>query len=331
MPEVVVFGDINVDVLMPISSFPVSGEDAMASSITVCQGGSGANTSIVLSKLGVSVQMIGRTGSDYWGKIARQSLQDCGIDLRAVSRDPKLSTGLIFIPVTENGERTLFSFRGANASITPENIKSEAIKAEHFLHLSGYTFLRSPQREATWRLVEMAQQTGARISLDSGIAPVNQANPELVKLLPLLSTLILGVTEAKSLTGAETKDGAVQALIESGVNLVGLKLGSEGCLIANSDGEIHVPPFPVQVIDTTGAGDAFSAGMIYSQLKSLPLPCAGILANALGGLATTVLGGGWFFPHSAAVIRFIEQNADSFPYPGSQALFASILNVLREV
>ena len=324
-----VFGDINVDVLMPVACYPESGEDAMASSLTIRQGGSGANTAIVLSKLGLPVQMVGRTGDDHWGEIARQSLQKFGVDTRAVSRDPELSTGLIFIPVAESGERTLFSYRGANASIAVDHIQSALIEPGHFLHLSGYAFLRSPQREAAWRLVELARQAGARISLDSGIAPAVQAQPELVKLLPQLNLLVLGTPEAKSLTGAITQDEAIQALLELGVDLVGLKLGSRGCLIANSDHSIILPSFPVQAVDTTGAGDAFSASLIYSQLKSFNLPCAGIFANALGGLATTVIGGGGAFPDISAVIHFLGQNAASYPYSGSQALFNDILSALR--
>jgi ribokinase len=329
MADVTVFGDINVDVLMPVACYPESGEDAMASSLTIRQGGSGANTAIVLSKLGLPVQMVGRTGDDQWGEIARQSLLEFGVDARAVSRDPLISTGLIFIPVAESGERTLFSYRGANASIAVDHIQSALIEPVRFLHLSGYIFLRSPQREAAWRLVELARQAEARISLDSGIAPAAQAQSELVKLLPQLSLLVLGVPEAKSLTGAITQDEAVQALLELGVDLVGLKLGSHGCLIADSDRSIILPPFPVQAVDTTGAGDAFSAGLIYSQLKSFNLACAGIFANALGGLATTVLGGGGAFPGISAVIRFLGQNTAAYPYPGSQELIGDILNALR--
>jgi ribokinase len=273
--------------------------------------------------------MIGRTGFDRWGEIARQSLYEFGVDTSAVSRDPDISTGLIFIPVMESGERTLFSYRGANASITVDHIKSSFIEPGQFLHLSGYTFLRSPQKEAAWRLVELARKSGARISLDSGIAPAEQAQPELLKLLPQLNILILGTPEAKILTGAGTQDEAVKELLESGVNMVGLKLGSRGCLIADMDRTIKIPYFPVKTIDTTGAGDAFSAGLIFSQLKLLDLPSAGIFANALGGLATTVLGGGGAFPDSSVVIKFLEQNVSSYPFPGAQDLFREILAKLR--
>ena len=112
------FGDINVDVLMSISSYPQPGEDATAAKVVFRPGGSAANTALALTKLGVKTNMIGRTGDDTWADIALEPLAKAGVDIHYVRRDPEKPTGLIFIPVTGSGERTMFSYRGANLMIS---------------------------------------------------------------------------------------------------------------------------------------------------------------------------------------------------------------------
>ncbi len=328
MVDVVVFGDINADVLMSIPDYPASGSDALASQVSLSQGGSAANSAVVLAKLGLQIGMIGRTGNDHWAQVARAPLGDFGVDMRSVSTDQDTGTGLIFIPVTTSGERTLFSYRGANTRIKPEDIDPNLISSAHVLHLSGYNFLFSPQKETAWWAVETARENNTRLSLDSGEAPVYQAKSELQRLLPMLDLLVLGEQEALLLSGVDSIDAALGSLLDLGVRVIGLKLGRAGCRLADQYQTITIPSFDVPSIDSTGAGDAFSAGLIYSYLNKFNLPAAGLFANALGGLATTVWGGGSAFPSRVQVIKFLKEQSVSFPLPNSSAAFKEILAAL---
>jgi ribokinase len=292
LKKVTVFGDINVDVLMSISSYPQPGEDATAAKVVLHPGGSAANTALALTRLGVKTIMIGRTGDDNWADIALEPLAKVGVDIHSVQRDPDNPTGLIFIPVTDKGERTMFSYRGANLRISASDIEPQALANSSILHLSGYNFLVSPQKEASYRAVELAQDMGIDLSMDVGTVPAAQAKSELERILPLLNLVILGSDEAGDLLSSQTPEEAIAALLELGVSMVAFKLGQDGCIVADRAGTYRLPAFEVETVDTTGAGDAFCAGILFARLHGLSVPAAGLLANALGGLATTVWGGG---------------------------------------
>ena len=300
------FGDINVDVLMSISSYPQPGEDATAAEVVLRPGGSAANTAVALTKLGVETSMIGCTGDDAWADIALEPLAKAGVDIHNVRRDPGKSTGLIFIPVTPNGERTMFSYRGANPRISASEIEPQTLANSSILHLSGYNFLVSPQKDASYRAVELAQDMGIDLSMDIGTAPAAQAKDELERILPLLNLVILGSDEAGDLLSSQTPEEAISALLERGVSMVAYKLGQDGCIVADHTSTHRLPAFEVETIDTTGAGDAFCAGMLFARLHDLSLPAAGLLANALGGLATTVWGGGGDIPERGKVLNFLR-------------------------
>lgn len=314
--SVTLFGDINVDVLMSIPSYPPPGGDAMATGLILRPGGSVANTAIVLAKLGVQVRLIGRTGNDRWADIALAPLLEYNVDVSAVRRDAGESTGLIFIPVTPDGERTMFSYRGANVRIPPQEIVPELLQGSRILHISGYNFLETPQRTSTWRAIDLAQQAGIPLSLDVGVEPALRARAEIESLLPSVSILSLGMDEASPLFNVDSPEEAAQSALERGVLAAAIKLGSQGCLLADHDRVFRQPAFPVQVVDTTGAGDAFCAGLLFAYLRRLDLPVAATIANASGALATAAIGGGPVLPGRDQLIHFLQsqENLKAEPY-----------------
>lgn len=304
--EIVVLGDINIDVVLSVSDYPQPGSDALAARIATRAGGSAANTAIVLAKLGVAVKMIGRVGDDTWGDLTLRALAESGVDVSKVQRDTNLATGLFVIPVTPDGERTMLGYRGANARTDPSPIEPGLFTDVRCLHVSGYALLESPQREAAWRAIDLADRSGAAISLDAGLYPVTVLRDEVRAALPRLSIGVLGMDEARLLVDAETPEEAAAQLVVQGVQLVGLKLGARGCVLADGSRVCRLPAFAALTIDTTGAGDAFSAGLIWGRLRGLSLPAMGVLANALGGLATSVPGSGPALPGRAEAIALLR-------------------------
>jgi ribokinase len=308
MAEAVVIGDINVDVLVSIPAYPRPGGDALAERIVTRAGGSAANTAIALSKLGISTKMIGRVGRDVWADIALPSLVECGVDVADVRRDEHASTGLFFIAITPDGERTMFGLRGANARTDPASVIPGVLDGARLLHVSGYALLEPPQRDAALRLIDLAVQRGVAVSLDIGVQPALAAPDVIRRLLPRLSLCVLGMDEARALSGIDAPADAAAALVDRGVKVVGLKLGAQGCLAADASRVEHLPAFEVAVVDTTGAGDAFSAGMIFGWLRGSGLPATGTLANVLGALATTAWGAGPAMPGRADALNLLREH-----------------------
>jgi ribokinase len=112
--------------------------------------------------------------------------------------------------------------------------------------------------------------------MDTALLPALSVPEQIRPVLPSLAMCVLGAEEARTLAGVETLDQAARALVEAGVGVVGLKLGAEGCLLADREKVQRIPPFPAQAVDSTGAGDAFSAGLVYGRLYGLSPPASGI-------------------------------------------------------
>jgi ribokinase len=269
--RVVLLGDINSDVFLNVPAYPSPGGDALVYEMMVWTGGSVTNTAVVLARLGLQTCLISRTGADPWAEAALEALHKEGVDLSHVKRDPRAGTGLIFIPVTPDGERTMFSYRGANVLLEAAELDEQVFAGADLLHLSGYSFLKSPQKEAARRAIDFIKSHSGKVALDLGVEPAFALRDELRPLLPQLDLLVLGPKEAQALSGKPDSHAALDALLSSGVKLIGLKLGKEGCLLADPQEQVRLPGLAVPVVDTTGAGDAFSAGLIFGKLTGMSM------------------------------------------------------------
>jgi ribokinase len=284
------FGDINIDNTFMLSEFPAPGRDGYADHIEMNIGGTVCNSALVMQGLGQPTSVLGSVGDDIWSRFIFEELDKANVDSSHVVIKPNTHTGLIFIAVTPNGERTMLSHRGANTAIQPEDLDQDILDDACWLELSGYVFLKDPQRETAWKLVEMAGERNIPISMDTGLDPVILAPDSIREVLPYLSVLITGGAEAERLTHFDEYQSQINALLALGPAQVAIKLGHEGAVLGLADGIVYSPAFPVKVLDTTGAGDAFSSGLLYGNLHNFSPNGSLLLANAMGGLATTVYG-----------------------------------------
>jgi ribokinase len=306
MPQVVTLGDINVDIIAFIPSYPSPGGDGLAERVEVHSGGSAANTATTLASFGVDVGIIGRVGRGVFAAQALASLAGAGVDLSCIQLDDEVITGMMFIPVTPDGERTMFGYRGANTRLAAALLDEGYIAQADVFHLSGYALLSEPQRSAARRAVEMARRMGVAISLDVGLETAARATEEVKALLPLVDLIFPSQAEAEHLTGNNDMGEAVGALLEYGMETVALKLGDQGCIVGSdhclarspdrSREIFSVPTFAVEVQDTTGAGDSFNAGFILGRLWGLGVRESAVLANALGALEASATGAGDALP-----------------------------------
>jgi ribokinase len=307
MADVVTLGDINVDIIARVPYYPPLGSDSLAERANVRAGGSAANTATVLSKFGLSVGIIARVGEDIFANYALADLRDAGVSLFCVQRDAEAMTGLVFAAVTPDGERTFFSCRGANARTEPELVHQDIIRQAQVLHVSGYAFVESPQRDAAHEAIRVAHQAGVPVTVDVGVEVMTTVREEIVAMLSMASMVYPNRAAAEWLTGRRSAQAAVEALLNYGPAVVGLKLRDQGCLIGSAAGLLRVPAFTVDAVDDTGAGDSFNAGLILGLLGGLSLRESGLLANALGALATTVIGAGISLPDGDSALSFLQK------------------------
>jgi len=328
VPQVVTLGDINLDIIAHISYYPPSGGDGLAQQASMHSGGSAANTAIALARLGVETGLIGRVGKDPMAEWALAELAEAGVELSAIQRDEEAMTGMMFIAVTPDGERTMFGYRGANARTSPALLDESYIASASLLHLSGYALLEEPQRDAALLALEMAHRAGLAVSLDLGLEATLKRTEEVRDLLPQIDLLLLTLAEAERLTGCRDAEEAAKRLLSCGAKAVALKLGERGCLISSEEGNLPVPAFSVEVKDTTGAGDAFDAGLIFGRLKGLGWRESAVLANALGALAASVEGAGGSLPGRREVCAFLEEHEGDPSWQGWRRELRCLLDLL---
>jgi ribokinase len=308
MPDVVALGDLNVDIIAQFPSYPAEGQDALATSTEFHCGGSAANTAMALARMGFDVNLIARVGPDPLATKALQGLAESGILPVGLQRDATVATGLMYVVVTANGERTILGDRGANACTDPHQVPEAIIRDARFFHLSGYALLADPQRSAALLALEMACRHGLTVSLDPGLSVSQSALDEMRALLSVVDILLPNLTEAQMLAGVGDSRACVRSLLEAGAKLVVLKLGREGCLVGSQLGLVHVPGFRVRARDTTGAGDYFAAGFVAGFLGTLSWPAAALLGNAMGAAAVVRAGAGTSVPGAQEILDLVLQS-----------------------
>ncbi len=309
MPDIIVIGDINVDVNLTIPAYPVPGHEAVATSIQMQTGGSAVNTAIALANMDMDVGFIGRVGQDVLAGRVLDDLKATGVDCSHVQVDSKVNTGLIFIVVTGDGERTMFGARGANAFTEATAIDPNYFLHCRWLHLSGYSFLSYHQHKAILTALDLAENSpNTRISLDTGTEPALRARSQIMEVLPRLDVIFPNEAELTLLGGGRPIDESLDYLLDGRVKAVVAKFGGQGSILATGDRRVKLPAFNIEVKDTTGAGDSFAAGVVLGRLVGLNWEASVALGNVLGGLVTTQEGAAAHSINRNIVTRLVEKH-----------------------
>lgn len=311
MPEVVALGDINVDIIAHFPSYPAKGGDALASSTEFHCGGSAANTARALAWMGFEVSLISRVGPDPLATRVLDNLSVVGVLPTGLQHDPDVATGLMYIVVTPDGERTMLGHRGANVHTDPNQISETDIRSARLFHLSGYALLGEPQRSAALLALEMACRHELIVTLDPGMSVPQAALQEMHALLPVVDIVLPNLPEAQRLTGQTAPEDCAEWLLDSGTRAVALKLGRDGCLVRSGAETLWVPGFSIEACDSTGAGDHFAAGIIAGFLRSLDWHSAAVLANAMGALAAGRAGAGTSLPKAQEVLDLLHRQVQA--------------------
>ena len=317
---ILVLGDANADLSVAIPRFPAEGDDSQITALGWGSGGGATNVAAALALLGAPVRLLARIGRDPAAEIALRVARAAGADLAAVQIDEALATGLCFAAVSPGGERTFFSYRGANVNFEFDPDQAGQLEGARWLHISGYSLLEGRQRTATLALIDAAGARDIPISLDVCLPQLRAWRDETIALLPRLRVLFTNAPELAVLTAqsAKREDAsdqlsaiealAVELLLHQGVGTVAVKLGSRGCLIASTGTHHHAPAFAVDTVDTNGCGDAFVAGYLFAHLRGASVEHCATLANAIGALKATRLGAAEALPDRAMLRAFLKEH-----------------------
>ncbi|MEM0357477.1 MAG: carbohydrate kinase family protein [Candidatus Bathyarchaeia archaeon] len=285
--DVIGFGALNVDKLYKVNKIAGPEEEGFIISCEESCGGSAANTIVGLAKLGCKVGFIGKVANDREGKMLLKDFRMEGVNTKGIIKAKTGRSGVVMGFVDQKGERALYVDPGVNDTIRFEEIDLDYASKTKFLHLTS--FVGEESFESQKKLVESLPEQ-VKVSLDPGEL---YARKGLQKLKPIISRCFVLMPNAKELaimTGEEDYVAGAKTLLDAGVKIVAVKLGSRGCYVTNGRENHHIEAFKVKVVDTTGAGDAFCAGFLYGLINNKSLKDCGRLGNFVASRCITKMG-----------------------------------------
>jgi ribokinase len=299
---ILVFGSLNVDLVVPVPRLPVAGETVLGENYRIVAGGKGANQALAARRAGAEVRMVGAVGRDAFASIALHDLTEAGVDIDGVAQ-VDAPTGAALIGVDDEGQNQIIVASGANRLARADQVEDRWLQPPGLLLLQ----MEVPEAE-NWALLKRARAAGLSTLLN--VAP---ARPVPASILPLIDWLIVNEVEALAIAasaGYRTEDAraAGERLAGAGTATL-ITLGAAGAVAFVQGKAWEIGALPIRPVDTTGAGDAFVGAFAAALDSGLCLPHAMAWASAAGGLACTVAGAQPSLPMRAAILARAEDIA----------------------
>lgn len=281
MSKICVVGSMNTDMVIAAEKMPVIGQTVRGSGFMTAEGGKGANQAVAAKRLGAEVAMVGASGDDIFGKRMRQGLEKEGIDCRCVRTVESCPSGIAVICVVD-GNNFIVIDSGANSEVV---IDGEAEKA---IAESDMTVIQLEIPEDTvYSAIRTAHKNGVRVLLNP--APARLIDSSILKLIDIITP---NETEAEFLTGIKINglDDAKEAAVflnNKGIPLAVITLGGSGCVFGTEGKTFHVPATDDKPVDTTAAGDCFSAALAVGLCEKMTVEDAVMFATRASGITIT--------------------------------------------
>jgi sugar/nucleoside kinase (ribokinase family) len=291
-PRVLCVGILVADIFVPpLKRLPRAGELLASPDFLIQSGGCAANVAVDLSRLGVEAAVCGRVGDDLFGTYVEQALAARGIDARGVLLTRGIGTSkTIILPVTGEDRRFVHSF-GANAALTAADIDDELLEHAEVLYLGGYLILPGLREQELVPRLEAARARGTLVVLDVAAPSGRGASMDAVTtLLPHADYFVPNVDEARALTRLDDPREQAERFVGHGANRVMIKLGDRGVFVHDGTRAFELAAPSVSVVEPSGAGDAFAAGLIVALLEEWELEPAARYASVIGASACRALG-----------------------------------------
>jgi ribokinase len=283
--DVVCFGALNVDRLYKVNRIAEAEGESEIQEYVESPGGSAANAAVGLARLGVRTGFVGKVAAGRDGDYLLDAFRREGVDTGGIIITKSGRCGSVTGFVDQKGQRALYLDPGVNSALRFDEINSEYVAGAKYLHLSS--FASGVPLRAQIKLADKFPEVA--VTLDPGMIYARKGLASLRPLVKKCFAVLPNEGELKLLTGKGCPEGA-EELLDEGVKVVAVKLGERGCYVTNGKEGHHIEPYKVNVVDTTGAGDAFCAGFIYGLLNRKPLKECGKIGNYVASRVLTEMG-----------------------------------------
>ncbi len=285
--DVIGFGALNVDRLFKVNRLAKAEQESFVIDYKESCGGSAANTIVGLARLGCKVGYIGKVGCDREGDLLLKDFREEGVDMSGTIRTEQGVSGSVLGFVDKKGARALYINSGVNDTITLDDVNPNYIARAHLLHLTS--FVGEIPFQTQKRILDVIPNS-VKISIDPGALYARKGYAALEPILKRVYVLMPNAIELELLTGKVGYCKGADIMVGKGAKIVAVKLGDNGCYITDGHERHLIEPFKVNVVDTTGAGDAFCAGFLYGLANQKSLYECGRLGNFVASRCVMKLG-----------------------------------------
>jgi ribokinase len=312
--KAIVVGSANTDLIIHVDELPPAGDMRVGGGFKSGPGGKGANQAVCLAKLGVETHLIARFGGDDFSRFLRNIIAEHGVDLSSSVVDSTATGGMVFIIVDKGGNNTMVADLGANLSLDPQDVS----EAESLFSESDFLLLQfEVPEDANIRACELARE--AHVPVVMNPAPMRQFDISLLGLVDLFTPNVQELTEVlQLLEGERTIDpgerdlmkigNAALSLITFGARNIVVTVGKSGCVLVSGDGIRTFDAYAVKQVDSTAAGDAFTAGLALRYAETGDIEGSIPFASACAALAVTRVGAIPSLPERHEVETFLQKH-----------------------
>ncbi len=271
--DVIGLGALNYDVLYAVERIARGGEEVGILDVKKVPGGSAANTIVALSRLGVEVGFVGMVGTDEEGVLIVEEFIKEGVETRIIKKEGYTGAAIGFVDA--QGERALYIYPGVNERLCMEDIDRDFINNTRFLHTSSFV-----NKEQLEMQRELAKRVKSKLSFSPGMLCFNYELEDLIEVIERSAVVFLSHDELRLLAKVAGYEKGAEALLNRGAQIVCVTLGERGSYVTDSTGAAYlIDAYPTDVVDTTGAGDAFAAGFLHGLLHEKSIQESGKIGN----------------------------------------------------
>ena len=307
--DVVVVGELNADlILIGLPGLPALGELKLAKGMCLTLGSASAIFASNIARLGLNVGFVGKVGADEIGEFIVRSLQRERLDVSHITRENAAATG-ICVSLSFQGEYAQASYPGLRETFTLADVDMDFVLSARHVHLSSY-YLQKGMTAGCPELFRKAKEKGLSTSMDPDTDPSGRWDKSIYRVLERVDVFLPNEREALKISGQNNLGSAMQELGQR-VEILVIKRGGKGAVLQKHHVTLTSGGFPVEVVDTTGAGDSFNAGFLFQYLQGGSLETCLRWGNACGALSTQAMGGTTSFPARDKVDRFLAENTSA--------------------
>jgi ribokinase len=314
MTKFFVVGDVTVDQMYFVNDLPEAGGEVTARRAVLEPGGAGGTIATALARLGNEVSLAARVGAGPFADLALKHVKAAGVDTRFVQTDTTLQTSSVTLLITPDTQRTMIAGGGASRNLDATFFQPEALTNCDALVVSAYSLVGGPQREYAVRALEVARKGRLTTFIDMGSGAADALRERLLALVSNVDYLLMNRRELFALTGETSISAAVTGLAERGIKRVLVKLGEMGSMVITPELTELVEALEVDgVLESTGAGDYYTAAFAHGVMKGYDLHYAARLGNVAGALNVTAVGAQSCVLDEATLTRHAQQMLSSDP------------------